>query len=139
MARATEGLDPAQTLVVVISKTFTTAETMLNARTLRQWLANALGPQAVAKHMIACSTALDKVRAFGIDEKNVFAFWDWVGGRYSVTSAVGLVPLAIHYGYNVIDQFLKVRDEFSACSLLNMIVNLQAASVICYALTILIR
>lgn len=96
-ATALEGLDPETTLVVIISKTFTTAETMLNARTARRWVSDALGDAAVAKHMVAVSTALDKVEAFGIDPKNAFGFWDWVGGRYSVTSAVGILPLALQY------------------------------------------
>jgi len=106
VARATADLDPETTLVVVISKTFTTAETMLNARTLRNWVVQKLGAQAVSKHMVAVSTAIDKVTAFGIDPKNAFQFWDWVGGRYSVTSAVGLLPLALQYGYEVVEQFL---------------------------------
>jgi glucose-6-phosphate isomerase len=106
VARNLEGLDPESTLVVVISKTFTTAETMLNARTVRKWIVDKLGDQAVAKHMVAVSTALDKVEAFGIDPKNAFGFWDWVGGRYSVWSAVGAVPLSLQYGFEPFEQFL---------------------------------
>lgn len=106
ITRALEGLDPARTLVVVISKTFTTAETMLNAKSVRQWLVEKLGQAAVAKHMIAVSTNLQAVSAFGIDPANAFGFWDWVGGRYSVTSAVGVLPLSIQYGYPVMDSFL---------------------------------
>jgi glucose-6-phosphate isomerase len=106
VTRALDGLDPATTLVVVISKTFTTAETMLNAKTVRQWLVKKLGADAVAKHMVAVSTNLKDVAAFGIDPKNVFGFWDWVGGRYSVCSAVGVVPLALQYGFEQIEQFL---------------------------------
>jgi glucose-6-phosphate isomerase len=106
VARATEGLDPATTLVVVISKTFTTAETMLNARTLRAWLVKKLGQKAVAKHMVAVSTNLTAVAEFGIDPANAFGFWDWVGGRYSVCSAVGLLPLALHYGWAPVEAFL---------------------------------
>ena len=106
VTRALEGLNPATTLVVVISKTFTTAETMLNARTLRAWLVKSLGEKAVAKHMVAVSTNLKDVAAFGIDPKNAFGFWDWVGGRYSVCSAVGLLPLALQYGWKPVDQFL---------------------------------
>ncbi|KAL6574309.1 hypothetical protein OROHE_001213 [Orobanche hederae] len=83
VARNIAGLNPETTLVVVVSKTFTTAETMLNARTLREWISAALGPQAVAKHMVAVSTNLMLVEKFGIDPNNAFAFWDWVGGRYS--------------------------------------------------------
>ncbi len=106
VSRALEGLNPATTLVVVISKTFTTAETMLNARTVRAWLVKSLGAKAVAKHMVAVSTNLKDVEAFGIDPKNAFGFWDWVGGRYSVCSAVGLLPLALQFGWKPVDQFL---------------------------------
>ncbi|QHN83471.1 glucose-6-phosphate isomerase, cytosolic [Arachis ipaensis] len=107
VARNITGLNPETTLVVVVSKTFTTAETMLNARTLREWISSALGPSAVAKHMVAVSTNLTLVEKFGIDPNNAFAFWDWVGGRYSVCSAVGVLPLSIQYGFPVIEKFLK--------------------------------
>ena len=111
VTRALDDLDPETTLVVVISKTFTTAETMLNARTLRSWLSKHLGAAAVAKHMVAVSTNLPEVAKFGIDPKNAFGFWDWVGGRYSVCSAVGLVPLALQYGWKAVEQFLAgARD-----------------------------
>lgn len=111
VTRALEDLDPETTLVVVISKTFTTAETMLNARTLRSWLSKHLGEKAVAKHMVAVSTNLPEVAKFGIDPKNAFGFWDWVGGRYSVCSAVGLVPLALQYGWKAVEGFLSgARD-----------------------------
>ena len=106
VTRALADLDPETTLVVVISKTFTTAETMLNARTLRSWLTKHLGAAAVAKQMVAVSTNLPEVAKFGIDPKNAFGFWDWVGGRYSVCSAVGLVPLALQYGWKAVEQFL---------------------------------
>ncbi|GHP02636.1 hypothetical protein PPROV_000139200 [Pycnococcus provasolii] len=107
VARALSGLDPETTLVVVVSKTFTTAETMLNARTVRTWITSALGQDAVAKHMVAVSTNLKLVKEFGIDPENAFAFWDWVGGRYSVCSAVGILPLALQYGYETTDLFLQ--------------------------------
>ncbi|CAH9117279.1 unnamed protein product [Cuscuta europaea] len=107
IARNITGLNPETTLVVVVSKTFTTAETMLNARTMREWISSALGPQAVAKHMVAVSTNLTLVEKFGIDPKNSFAFWDWVGGRYSVCSAVGVLPLSLQYGFPIIEKFLK--------------------------------
>lgn len=107
VARNITGLNPETTLVVVVSKTFTTAETMLNARTLREWISSALGPQAVAKHMVAVSTNLALVEKFGIDPNNAFAFWDWVGGRYSVCSAVGVLPLSLQYGFPVVEKFLK--------------------------------
>lgn len=108
-ARALEGLNPETTLAIVISKTFTTRETLLNARTVRSWLTKALGTSAdvVSKHMVAVSTNLKDVAAFGIDaQKGTFAFWDWVGGRYSVTSAVGLLPLALHYSFATVEKFL---------------------------------
>uniref|UniRef100_A0A5B7B5A3 Glucose-6-phosphate isomerase n=1 Tax=Davidia involucrata TaxID=16924 RepID=A0A5B7B5A3_DAVIN len=107
VARNIAGLNPETTLVVVVSKTFTTAETMLNARTLREWISSALGPQAVAKHMVAVSTNLPLVEKFGIDPNNAFAFWDWVGGRYSVCSAVGVLPLSLQYGFSTVEKFLK--------------------------------
>lgn len=105
--RSREGLNPETTLVVVVSKTFTTAETMLNARTMREWIVDALGKDAVAKHMIAVSTNLDAVSKFGIDPENTFGFWDWVGGRYSVSSAVGVVPLSLQYGFDIVNTFLE--------------------------------
>lgn len=107
VARNITGLNPETTLVVVVSKTFTTAETMLNARTLREWISAALGPSAVAKHMVAVSTNLTLVEKFGIDPNNAFAFWDWVGGRYSVCSAVGVLPLSLQYGFSIVEKFLK--------------------------------
>eukprot|EP00177_Eucheuma_denticulatum_P003478 GFKZ01006290.1.p1 GENE.GFKZ01006290.1~~GFKZ01006290.1.p1 ORF type:complete len:554 (-),score=81.04 GFKZ01006290.1:289-1950(-) len=105
--RAREGLDPETTLVLVISKTFTTAETMLNAKTMRSWIIDAMGPDAVAKHMVAVSTNLKGVEDFGIDPENAFGFWDWVGGRYSVSSAVGVAPLALQYGFEIVTEFLS--------------------------------
>jgi Glucose-6-phosphate isomerase len=89
---ATRDLDPAETLFIVSSKTFTTLETMTNAGSAREWLLNGLGGdrKAVAKHFVAVSTNAEKVAAFGIDTANMFEFWDWVGGRYSMDSAIGL-------------------------------------------------
>ncbi|OEL26217.1 Glucose-6-phosphate isomerase, cytosolic, partial [Dichanthelium oligosanthes] len=107
VARSIKDLDPETTLVVVVSKTFTTAETMLNARTLKEWIISSLGPQAVSKHMIAVSTNLKLVKEFGIDPNNAFAFWDWVGGRYSVCSAVGVLPLSLQYGFPIVQKFLE--------------------------------
>ncbi len=90
-AEATRTLDPAETLFIVSSKTFTTLETMTNARTARAWLLRALGDErAVAKHFVAVSTNAAEVAKFGIDTANMFGFWDWVGGRYSMDSAIGL-------------------------------------------------
>jgi glucose-6-phosphate isomerase len=91
LTEATRGLDPAQTLFIVSSKTFTTLETMTNARSARAWsLATLQDESAVAKHFVAVSTNADEVRRFGIDPDNMFIFWDWVGGRYSMDSAIGL-------------------------------------------------
>ncbi|XP_047325040.1 glucose-6-phosphate isomerase, cytosolic [Impatiens glandulifera] len=107
VAKSIAGLNPETTLVVVVSKTFTTAETMLNARTLREWISSSLGLDAIAKHMVAVSTNLKLVKEFGIDPINAFAFWDWVGGRYSVCSAVGVLPLSLQYGFTLVEKFLK--------------------------------
>ncbi|HEX9132515.1 MAG TPA: glucose-6-phosphate isomerase [Ktedonobacteraceae bacterium] len=88
---ATHDLDPAETLFIVSSKTFTTLETLTNAHSARQWCVNALGSeQAVARHFVAVSTNAEEVAKFGIDTANMFEFWDWVGGRYSYDSAIGL-------------------------------------------------
>ncbi|MFG6490904.1 glucose-6-phosphate isomerase [Microbacterium sp. P03] len=122
IAQKTEGLDPETTLFIVASKTFTTLETLTNARLARDWLwaqlesSGAIGSDeasrtdAVAHHFVAVSTALDKVAAFGIDPKNAFGFWDWVGGRYSVDSAIGL-SLAITLGP---DAFRELLGGFHA-------------------------
>ena len=92
LVEATRDLDPAETLFIVSSKTFTTLETMTNAESARDWLLNGLSGDrsAVAKHFVAVSTNAEKVSAFGIDTANMFGFWDWVGGRYSMDSAIGL-------------------------------------------------
>ncbi|MEV0672640.1 glucose-6-phosphate isomerase [Mycobacterium sp. NPDC050441] len=88
-------LDPATTLFIVASKTFSTLETLTNATAARRWLADALGEDAVAKHFVAVSTNAKLVGEFGIDTDNMFGFWDWVGGRYSVDSAIGLSVMAV--------------------------------------------
>ncbi len=91
IVEATHDLDPAETLFIVSSKTFTTLETMTNARSAREWSLAGLGEeQAVAKHFVAVSTNAEKVAEFGIDTDNMFGFWEWVGGRYSMDSAIGL-------------------------------------------------
>jgi glucose-6-phosphate isomerase len=90
-AEATRDLDPKETLFIVSSKTFTTLETMTNARTAREWILGALGEEAaIARHFVAVSTNSAEVSGFGIDTENMFGFWEWVGGRYSVDSAIGL-------------------------------------------------
>lgn len=106
LANATKGLDPATTLFAVVSKTFTTQETMTNARSAKAWLTKALGPRATAKHFVAVSTNADAVKAFGIDVANMFPFWDWVGGRYSLWSAVGL-PVALACGMERFEAMLE--------------------------------
>ncbi len=101
-----EGLDPARTLFIVASKTFTTQETMTNAGSARAWLIDKLGDErAVAKHFVAVSTNAEAVSAFGIDTANMFEFWDWVGGRYSLWSAIGL-PIALAIGMDRFDELL---------------------------------
>ncbi|MHC1547127.1 glucose-6-phosphate isomerase [Phyllobacterium sp. K27] len=98
-------LDPATTLFIIASKTFTTIETITNAKAARKWIADALGEKAVGKHFAAVSTALEKVDAFGIPADRIFGFWDWVGGRYSIWSAIGL-PLMIAIGPEDFGRFL---------------------------------
>ena len=101
-----EDLDPATTLFIVASKTFTTQETLLNAAAARAWLlAGAKDEAAVAKHFVAVSTNAEAVTAFGIDPANMFGFWDWVGGRYSLWSAIGL-PIALYIGMDEFEELL---------------------------------
>ena len=97
MADTLKGLEPKTTLFIIASKTFTTIETMTNAATARRWIVAALGEAAVGAHFAAVSTALDKVDAFGIGAERTFGFWEWVGGRYSIWSAIGL-PLMLAIG-----------------------------------------
>ncbi|NOZ23252.1 MAG: glucose-6-phosphate isomerase [Planctomycetes bacterium] len=111
LAEATRDIDPAETLFIVASKTFTTMETMTNARSAREWLLAALGDEAaVAKHFVALSTNKEGVEKFGIDGVNMFEFWDWVGGRYSLPSAIGL-SLMIAIGP---ENFFRMLDGYHA-------------------------
>jgi glucose-6-phosphate isomerase len=104
---ATRDLDPAQTLFIVSSKTFTTLETMTNANTARDWILDALGDRsAIARHFVAVSTNAEAVEQFGIDLMNMFGFWDWVGGRYSMDSAIGLSTM-IAIGPDAFDEMLN--------------------------------
>jgi glucose-6-phosphate isomerase len=114
----TRDLDPAETLFIVSSKTFTTLETMTNAQSARHWLLTGLGGdvKAVAKHFVAVSTNAEKVAAFGIDTTNMFGFWDWVGGRYSMDSAIGLSTMlaigpenfrAMLNGFHLMDEHFR--------------------------------
>jgi glucose-6-phosphate isomerase len=102
-------LDPKRTLFIVASKTFTTDETMTNANTAREWIADTLGEVAVPNHFAAVSTNIPACAKFGIREDRIFGFWDWVGGRYSVWSAIGL-PIAIAVGYDNFAKFLAGAD-----------------------------
>lgn len=102
---ALDGLDPATTLFIIASKTFSTLETLTNATAARRWLVDALGEDAVAKHFVAVSTNAERVSEFGIDTANMFGFWDWVGGRYSVDSAIGLSVMAV-VGKEAFGEFL---------------------------------
>ena len=105
-----KGLSPETTLFIIASKTFTTVETMTNAETARKWVEKALGKEAIDKHFAAVSTALDLVAKFGIAADRVFGFWDWVGGRYSVWSAIGL-PVMIAIGPRNFRAFLDGAHE----------------------------
>lgn len=111
-----DGLDPATTLFVIASKTFSTLETLTNATAARRWLIDALGEDAVAKHFVAVSTNKKLVDEFGIDTANMFGFWDWVGGRYSVDSAIGLSVMAVigrerfaefRAGFHLVDEHFR--------------------------------
>ncbi len=117
-SRAVDGLNPEETLILVNSKTFTTAETMLNAKTCKNWLLEHYRKNGVALntkeeinsvsqcHLCACSTNLPATRDFGISDDRVFEFWDWVGGRFSICSAIGVLPLSVHFGFPVMQSFL---------------------------------
>jgi len=111
MAETLKKLSPETTLFTIASKTFTTQETMTNANTAREWfLKAAKEDKHIAKHFVALSTNIEGAKNFGIDEKNIFGFWDWVGGRYSLTSAIGL-PIACVIGF---DNFKKLLEGFHA-------------------------
>jgi glucose-6-phosphate isomerase len=106
LAETLADLSAAGTLFVVESKTFTTQETLMNARSARAWLVEKLGEAAVPKHFVAVSTATEEVKKFGIDPDNMFVFWDWVGGRYSLWSAIGL-PIALVIGMDRFEELLS--------------------------------
>lgn len=107
VAEVTKKLNPETTLFIIASKTFTTQETITNAETAKEWFLTASGDQsAVAKHFVALSTNVPKAVEFGIDAKNMFEFWDWVGGRYSLWSAIGL-SIAVHIGYDNFEKLLE--------------------------------
>ncbi|MBE6468535.1 MAG: glucose-6-phosphate isomerase [Coriobacteriaceae bacterium] len=140
LAEKTRGLDPETTLVIIVSKTFTTLETLTNARGAKAWMLSALEAagaidgseparaEAVAKHFVAVSTALDLVADFGIDPKNAFGFWNWVGGRYSVDSAVGLsliVALGPERFRCFLEGFHEVDEYFASTPLERNVVALM--------------
>ncbi|MBS1691129.1 MAG: glucose-6-phosphate isomerase [Actinobacteria bacterium] len=126
-----DGLDPATTLFIVASKTFSTLETLTNATAARRWLTDALGNAAVSKHFVAVSTNKKLVDAFGINTDNMFGFWDWVGGRYSVDSAIGLSVMAVIgrerfaeflAGFHLVDEHFRTAPlESNAPALLGLI------------------
>jgi glucose-6-phosphate isomerase len=116
-AEAVRGLDPAETLFIIVSKTFTTLETMANAQTARDWSLNGFGgdQKSVARHFVAVSTNAESVAKFGIDTTNMFEFWDWVGGRYSMCSAVGLSTMLAVGPENfraMLDGFHEMDEHF---------------------------
>lgn len=121
LVEATRDLDPAETLFIIASKTFTTDETMTNAQSARDWLLAALHDEvAIARHFVAVSTNAQAVTAFGIDQANMFGFWDWVGGRYSLTSAIGLA-IMISIGpdnfHDLLSGFYAMDEHFRTAPL----------------------
>jgi glucose-6-phosphate isomerase len=122
LAEATRDLDPTETLFIVSSKTFTTLETMTNAQSARDWLVNAFDGDrvSVAKHFVAVSTNGEKVSGFGIDTENMFGFWDWVGGRYSMDSAIGLstmIAIGPDNFYEMLDGFHQMDEHYRTAPL----------------------
>ena len=137
LVQTVRGLDPESTLFIVASKTFTTQETLMNARSAREWLVGRLGSEAaVPKHFVAVSTAAQEVSKFGIDLENMFGFWDWVGGRYSLWSAIGL-PIACVIGMDRFEEFLggayQMDEHFRAAPLEENIPVLLAMLGVWYA------
>ena len=110
LAETIKNLDPETTLFIIASKTFTTQETMTNAASAKDWFLKSGKQEDVAKHFVALSTNVESVKKFGIDEENIFEFWDWVGGRYSLWSAIGL-SISLAVGYENFEQLLKGANE----------------------------
>ena len=110
LAETIKNLDPETTLFIIASKTFTTQETMTNAESAKDWFLKSGKQEDVAKHFVALSTNIESVKKFGIDEENIFEFWDWVGGRYSLWSAIGL-SISLAVGYENFEQLLKGANE----------------------------
>jgi glucose-6-phosphate isomerase len=135
---ATRDLDPAETLFIVCSKTFTTQETMTNAQSARDWLLGAFGNEvdAVARHFVAVSTNAAKVSEFGIDTANMFGFWDWVGGRYSMDSAIGLSTMLAIGADNfraMLDGFRQMDEHFRTAPFERNLPVLMGLLVVWYA------
>jgi glucose-6-phosphate isomerase len=134
---ATRDLDPGETLFIVSSKTFTTLETMTNARTARHWCLNALGDEAaIARHFVAVSTNTPEVSAFGIDPRNMFGFWDWVGGRYSMDSAIGLstmLAIGAEHFRALLDGFHDMDQHFRTAPFESNLPVLMGLLVVWYA------
>jgi glucose-6-phosphate isomerase len=135
-------LDPAETMFVVSSKTFTTIETLTNARTARAWLVDALGEDAVAKHFVAVSTNGAEVSEFGIDTANMFGFWEWVGGRYSLDSAIGLSLMLVvgpdHFGemlagFHLVDEHFRTAPPTANAPLLLGLIGIWNSNVLGFA------
>jgi glucose-6-phosphate isomerase len=142
IASVLAGSDPASTLFVVASKTFGTIETLTNARTARAWLVDALGERAVADHFVAVSTNAERVAEFGIDTANMFGFWDWVGGRYSVDSAIGLsLMLAIGperfreflHGFHLVDEHFRTAPPARNAPVIMALLGIWCANGLGYA------
>ena len=117
--RALDGVDPEECLVVILSKSFTTAETLLNTRTVKKWLVGhyqSSHPEVseekiISSHFCAVSSNIKLTSEFGISPERVFGFWDWVGGRFSVSSAIGILELSIVFGYSISEQFLSGMND----------------------------
>ena len=116
--RAIEGVNVEETLFMIVSKTFTTAETILNANTCKDYILKSYPDSSadnqskiLGAHLCAVSTNLTATAKFGIKDENVFGFWDWVGGRYSVSSAVGLLPLSLFFGFSNMEVFLQGLND----------------------------
>ncbi len=142
VAAAIADLDPAETLFVVSSKTFTTIETLTNARTARAWLVDALGEDAVAAHFVAVSTNAAEVATFGIDTANMFGFWEWVGGRYSLDSAIGLSLMVLIGasafgemlgGFHLVDEHFRTAPPTANAPLLLGLIGIWNGDVLGFA------
>jgi len=139
LSTALAGIDPAQTLFIISSKTFTTQETMENAASAREWIIASLGEGAVGRHFVAVSTNTARVRAFGIDPERMFGFWDWVGGRYSMDSAIGLSTMiavgpsafgGMLAGFHAMDEHVRTSPLESNLAVLMGMIGVWNSSVL---------